>query len=243
MSISATALRELHRIHQQLGDLRGRLQRGPKQIKAGEANVARLEVEHEQTKAKFTQARVLSDDKQLQLKQREERIKDLQIKLNSCSSNREYQALKEQIAADDKANSVLSDEILETLEKIDELQLQVGTAEATLAKAREELEKTKKRVSDQQSGLESELARVTAELERAESALPADFRTEYQRIAKARGDEALAPVDGDTCGSCYQTLSPQTMNELYLSRPVFCKSCGCLLYLPEDRSVGRPGEP
>ena len=46
----------------------------------------------------------------------------------------------------------------------------------------------------------------------------------------------LAQVEGEVCGHCYQKLTAQTMNELYLSRPMFCKSCGCLLYLPEDRS-------
>ena len=40
MSVTTTVLRELHRIQRQLGDLSERLDRGPKQIKAREANVA-----------------------------------------------------------------------------------------------------------------------------------------------------------------------------------------------------------
>ncbi len=42
MSSVAAALRELHRIHRQLDDVRDRMERGPKQIKAREANLARL---------------------------------------------------------------------------------------------------------------------------------------------------------------------------------------------------------
>ena len=42
MAVTAAALRELHRIHRQLSDLRERKERGPKQIKAREANLARL---------------------------------------------------------------------------------------------------------------------------------------------------------------------------------------------------------
>ena len=60
---------------------------------------------------------------------------------------------------------------------------------------------------------------------------------EYDRVATARGEAALAQVDGEVCGSCYQTLTTQMMNVLYLSKPLFCKSCGALLYLPEDTSV------
>ena len=47
------------------------------------------------------------------------------------------------------------------------------------------------------------------------------------------GAEALAPVEGECCGGCSQTLTPQTINALRLDKPVFCKSCGRLLYLPE----------
>ena len=113
MAITADALRRLHRIHRQLGDLKDRLSRGPKLIKASEGNLAKVEGEYDEKKETLTRAKVACDEKQLQLKQREDRIKDLQAKLNTASSNREYQALKEQIAADEQANSVLSDEILE----------------------------------------------------------------------------------------------------------------------------------
>ena len=59
------------------------------------------------------------DKKQLQLKTGEDKVKDLRYKLNASTSNREYQALLEQIAADEMANSVLADEILEGLDACD----------------------------------------------------------------------------------------------------------------------------
>ena len=47
---SAEALRELHRIHTQLGDLRERLARGPKQVQAREGAVKRFEEALKQAK-------------------------------------------------------------------------------------------------------------------------------------------------------------------------------------------------
>jgi predicted nucleic acid-binding Zn-ribbon protein len=236
-AISGEALRELHRIHRQLTDLRDRLARGPKQVKAAELNLARCEQQLTESKQGLTKARMASDERQLQLKTREDRILDLQGKLNSASTNKEYQALKEQIAADDQANSVLSDEILEMLEKIDELQANVSNAEELLAKAKSETEKVTTRVNDEQVKLKSELERVTGELHAAEAGLPSEFKSDYERISKVRGEDALAQIDGEVCSSCYQTITSQMMNELFMSRPVFCKSCGALLYLPEDRTI------
>lgn len=239
MTISTESLRELHRIHRQLADLKERFDNGPKQLRAAEAYVKKNETDLAQAKEAFTKARVASDEKQLQLKQREDRVKDLKIKLNAASSNREYQALKDQIAADEQANSVLTDEILEAYEKLDELKAKVASCEAGLKKAREEGEKTKTRISEQQASLESEIARVTAEMTRVEQSLPLEFRVEYDRIAKARGDKALGAVEGDVCGNCFQMLTTQQMSELYLSKAVFCRSCGCLLYIPEDHTRKR----
>lgn len=234
MTISTSALQELHRLHRQITDLRERLARGPKQIKAGEANLANLQGKLDESKGTLTRARVASDDKQLQLKQREDRIADLKFKLNNAGSNKEFQALKEQIAADQQANSVLSDEILEALDRIDQLEEKVAEAQELLEKATGEVDSLRSRVNNQQQGLEEELGRVTTNLHQAESVLPDDFKVEYDRIAKARGEGALAVVDGEICTGCYTMITSQMINELKLSKPVFCKSCGCLLYLDEE---------
>jgi len=239
MTSASGILRELHRLQRQLADLRERLVRGPKQIQVAEGNVKRAEGDVTLAKDNYRKARLASDDKQLQLKQREARIVEFQGKLNAAASNREYQSHKEAIAADLQANSVLSDEILEGLERLDLLQATTKLAESNLVKLKEELEKTRGRVVAQQSGLESETARVQAELAESEKSLPEEFRPDYERKARGRGEEALAPIDGQVCAGCYTTITTQTLNQLLLGHPVICLNCGCLLYLPEERDSGK----
>jgi predicted nucleic acid-binding Zn-ribbon protein len=150
-----------------------------------------------------------------------------------AQSNKEYQLLKDQIAADKQANSVLADEILEALEKLDQLQAMAKVAEQNLAKTKEDLGKVRQRIDAQQQGLETELARVTGELKAAEDLLSGDYKQDYLRLARSRGEDALAPAEGGCCGGCSQTLTAQTLNLLKLDKPVFCKSCGRMLYLAE----------
>jgi predicted nucleic acid-binding Zn-ribbon protein len=227
----ATALAELHRIHRQLADLRDRMDRGPKQVKAAEANVAKAEQDHQAAKDAYKQAKIGADQKQLQLREREAKLLDWQGKLMQAQSNREYQALKDQIAADQQANSVLADEILEALEKLDTLTAAIKTAAGNLATLQAEADKIHKRVADQTAMLQGEFARVEGELVTAEKVLPEEFKAELQRIAKARGEDAMANVEGDCCGGCYQTLTPQTIELLRQDKLLFCKSCGRLLYM------------
>ena len=237
-AVTAAALRELHRIHRQLSDLRERIERGPKQIKAREANVVRLEGEWANSKTDVKNAKVAADQKQLSLKAGEARIQDLRSKLNQASSNREYQALKDQTAADEMANSVLADEILEALEKIDGLAGLVVEAERNLAKAKEELTRAQAQWNENQGRLEGDLKRLEAQLREAETVLPRDFDDAYKRIVKSKGSDAMAQIEEGNCGGCFQNITPNMLNSLMLSKVVCCQNCGRLLYMPEDRSPG-----
>ena len=233
MSVTAAALRELHRIHQQLADLRDRVERGPKQIRAHDANVTNFKARLEENRTRVQQTQMAIDRKQLDLKAGEQKIVDLKVKLNAASTNKEYQTLMEQIAAAEMAGSVLADEILEALEKMDTLTAAVKEAESMVAAGSQELEKTRKAVGESAASTRAEIARLEEQLSQAEAALPGGFKSDYRRIVRGKGAQGLAAVEDGVCGGCEQQITLNMQNELMLSRPVFCKSCGCLLYLSE----------
>jgi len=237
--VTTSALRDLHRIHRQLSDLRERLERGPKQVKARQGLVTQLEATLTEVKARVKEAKMTADRKNVELKSSESKIRDLEAKLNAAASNKEYQAFKDQIAAAKMAGSVLSDEILEEFEKIDAIEKEAIEAQQKIVTAKEDASKIEKQVSGTADSIKSDIARLEVELKEAEAALPEDFRHEYERVVKGRGEDALAPVEGEVCGGCYQQLRANNMNDLYMGRVVFCGSCGRFLYLAEDRELKR----
>ncbi len=237
IEISTELLRRLHRIHRQRADLTGQIQRGPRQILAGETLVAQATSLLEAAREKLKRAKIASDEKQLQLKSRELRIEELQVKLNTAASNREFSTLKEQIAADKQANSVLSDEILESLEQLDVMEAHVAKLVEELQQQQEEQAARVEEVNKRGQELELELARVEAELKSSEGEIPAAARADYDRLTAARGEEALAPVDSQSCGGCYQTLTHNDIDRLQMSILIRCPNCNAFLYLPEDRTV------
>ena len=153
-------LRTLHRMHRQVSDLQSRIDRGPKQLNSKTALVKEADEKVSSLKESLKKTQLLANEKQLLLKQREEKILDFKGKLNAAKSNEEFQAFKNQIAADEQANEVLSDEIFEQLEKIDELNSQIVTAKEELESANQEFAKVKKKVEDEEQGLRDELSRI-----------------------------------------------------------------------------------
>jgi predicted nucleic acid-binding Zn-ribbon protein len=233
MSVSAAVLRELHRIHVQLSDLNERLARGPRQVKARQANVAQQEALLIAAQDRVKDAKKILDHKQLDLKTSEQKIVDYRVKLNGASSNREYQTLVEQIAAAEMANSVLADEILEGMDKIDQLAVQVKEAETALAAVKNDLLKYRDSVAAESAIVQGDITRLEAELAEAEKNLPATLKDDYRRVIQGKGAEGMASVEDMVCQGCGQQITLNMQNDLLLSRPIFCKSCGSLLYLAE----------
>ena len=233
MAVSAAVLREVHRIHGQLADLRERLERGPRQIKARETNVANFEAGFAAAQESVKQTKKGVDQKQLDLRSVENKIADLKAKLNVCSSNKEYQTLLEQIAASEMTNSVLADEILEAMEKTDQLEAAVGTAKLHLESARTELGKCRDAVLGEAGLVRGDIERLERELTAMEKKLPVEMKDDYRRVIRGKGADGMAPVEDGVCQACGYQVTLNMQNELLLSKPVFCKSCGCLLYPKE----------
>ena len=239
ITVTTETLRKLHRIHQQLQDLNDRLERGPRIAQAHETYLARVQAELADFQGKLKSLRIKIDDKQLQLRSREAEVERRRRQLREAKGNREYQGLLDQIAADEKASSVLEDETLEGMERLDELTKRLAAAESAVAKARVDAQKSAQELEQESPRVRHDLQRLQAELRQTEMDLPDEFQDAYRRLVRARGSEALAPIVDEFCGGCNQRAPLNVYNTLAASKPVLCRSCGRLLYLPDDGSAAR----
>ncbi len=233
MSEAIDILRRLHRILRQQADIRSQLDRGPRTVKAArnvwDIALQSLADHREAVKKK----RMDADRLQLQLRTREAKIFELEGKMNVAKGNREYQTLKEQIAADRQANLVMSDEILETLEEIDLLVKLTPGFEERVKVTENDAKKLEASTDERRTVLETDLDRITKDLAETESRLTGELKKRYLQLVEARGEDALAPLEGRACGGCNTSLSPRILDRLRMNEPMVCTSCACLIYPPE----------
>lgn len=230
IEIATDLLRRLHRIHRQLSDIHDRIARGPRRIAAGEAILQKGRQAIADATDAVKRTKLAADQKQLQLREREDRVEVVRGRQNEAASNREYDLLKEQIAADEQANAVLSDEILELLERIDQVESDRADRHRELDERLVEHERLVETARAEVAVAQEDLARIEAERQEAEQLLPTAARGDYTRLIAARGEDAFAAVDGETCGGCYQVLTTQLINRLMLSQLVRCPNCNAFLY-------------
>ena len=230
----------LHAAHREVARLREELARGPRQIKARRKAVAAKEAEVQTLREKLTKLKKTADEKNLQLRGNEEKIEKLKVNLNQASDNTVFATLKNQIAADQAANAVLEDAILETLDRADGAAEEVKTAEADAAKRSDDADAFAKEVAGRQAGLEERLAAAEGVLAEAEKTVPAGVAGDYKRLVAAHGADALSPVrrvnTKPICTACNTLLNKQQYVSLNLGKTLFCRNCGRLLYEGEDDS-------
>lgn len=233
MSLDYELLKKLHLKLRLITDIGERIRKGPIKVKVVRSNEAGFLAALDEAKEKLLTLRKASNEKQMQLGEREAKIEDLKKKLNASDSNKEFQLLKDRIAADTQANSVLQDEILEQLEKLDVLEEQQESAKKNYAQSQADTQKIEAQVRSELKELKLEKVRVSNELAEAEKEIPHDLTVEYRRLVTGKGEDALGATDTSTCGNCNQRLSRQFVSELTLRKPVFCQGCGCLMYLKD----------
>lgn len=228
---------KLHRLHIQLREVQDQLEKGPRQLKVRQQIIQQKQAELEAQKQKQKTLKMAADQRSLQLKSNEAKIQDLRGKLNQANSNREFDIIRAQIEADTVANSVLEDEILDTLEKVDAGQIATRKVEDELTAAKAEETRVAKEVAAAEPGFQARIVELQAEITEAEKCLPADFVTPYRRLVQAYGAAALAQVDAGNCGVCFVNLPPQTLMALRAGQVLFCKTCGRLMYLRPEASA------
>ncbi|MGE5193362.1 MAG: zinc ribbon domain-containing protein [Deltaproteobacteria bacterium] len=224
-------LAELHRLLLAAREVQDEMERGPRQLKARQQIIAQKQADLETQRQKHKALRMSADQRSLQLKSNEAKIGDLKVKLNQAASNREFDIIRQQIDADAMANSVLEDEILDALEKVDAAQIAIKKLEEEVAQAKVDETRVAAEIAAAQPGFEARLAELRKAITNAEARLPENMVVPYRRLVQAHGAGALAEVDGNTCSSCYVSLPPPMVMQVRDGQALFCKTCGRLLYM------------
>lgn len=226
-------LRQLHHVHKQVATLRERLARGPRLQKAHQQKLQKLTAELEALRKEHKETQLAAKNKQGEYDRNIEHIEKRKGQLMTSGSNREYQALKDQIAADEMANSVLADEVIDLMTRAEELAEKVKQAEAKLADAQQEAEHVARKSAEETPGIRAELEQMEQRLKGLEREITGELKDLYDRAVRSMGSDALAPLRGGYCGGCNQSVPLNTQNQILLGTPNSCRACGRLLYPPE----------
>lgn len=222
---------ELQKIELEIAAIQSRLKEIPREVEGLEREIAteKAAVKTVEDKLAETQKRRRGLEGELELI--EQKISKYKDQLMEVKSNEEYRAMQKQIAHAQEDVSNKEDEILISLEQLDQLN-------ADLRKRQEELKRGQARVQEMEADLEKEVARLRDELagrtgrrEELVAKVPEDLLSQYEKVAQVRGGVAMAEAKDEHCQVCHVRLRPQAYNEVRVGSKILrCDSCGRILY-------------
>lgn len=194
-------------------------------------------------KSRATRLQLDKKNKEIELGQKEEAIRKHSTELNQVKTNEAYRALQTEIDAAKAAAGELETGILVLMDEIDRTQREEKELAAALKQDEGRVAAEIAALEARRVDLEGRRDRQKSERDAVAAGIGPEILKHYAYLRRRKGGVAMAPVDGQHCGSCRMVLRPQVLVEITRGvELVSCDACQRILYYPEAPG-DQPGPP
>lgn len=164
----------------------------------------------------------------------EDRVKRSQEKLEQIKTNQEYQALLKEIESLKKNSAIIQENSNKVRDELAGQKKELDTIEAALTAVRTTREGDAAKMSDEEKGIDAELAKLNDQRREAIKGIDARYLAQYDRIRTNRYGVGIVAATGGSCKGCNMRIPPQIYNELQRGNEMhLCPSCRRILVYKE----------
>ncbi|HUT55048.1 MAG TPA: C4-type zinc ribbon domain-containing protein [bacterium] len=184
----------------------------------------------EQDRAAAKKAELETAKKDLRHQERElatgeDKLKQIQVKLNAVKTNKEYEAALKEIEEQKKVNGRTEEEILLLYDKVEEAEKQEKALEKEWKEKAVEFAERENELDAKAARAETELAGRRAERERLAPELGAELLKRYEYV-RSRAGRAVVRAEGEVCLGCHYHIPAQIYNEVLKGEQLLaCNNC------------------
>lgn len=157
------------------------------------------------------------------------------VKLRSVKTNKEYQALLKEIEDQKAKNSKIEDQMLECLERLDEIEKSIAKKKQDHVELSEQLKSEKGIIAQDVEQKKKRLVELDMAREEMVGMIEPKLLEKYNTTkSQQAGGLAVASVKNAVCYGCNMNIPPQMYNELHRRDALmFCPHCHRILYWDE----------
>lgn len=206
------------------------VENSPVLIEEKEKDLQEKKATAEAEKKHFVELNSIKKEKEALLDSKEKLIDKHSLELNSIKSNDTYKAMLLEIEKAKADKSVIEDEILELMEKIDIESAVIKQAEADFKVFEQKTNAEIEEIKNSSKKSEDEIAKLEKEREEHKQKVDKNILEQYERIREGRNGQGICFIDGESCGGCGMVLRPQLINQAYkYTELVYCDNCSRIL--------------
>ncbi len=174
-------------------------------------------------------------DKEIELGSKEEAAKKLQGQLFQLKTNKEYQAMLQQIA-DVKADiSMIEEKILIIMEQMDKVKADTDSEKQKLQVEEKIYNGQKNAIQARIKEIDDRLAVLEGQRQQAIPNIDPKIFVQYERILANRDGLAIVLAKNNSCQGCNMFVPPQVINLIKMYEHIItCETCNRILYIEDE---------
>lgn len=234
LKLQLGSLVKLQTVDSQMYALRAEKAMKPDEIKAIESAFEAKKTKLAELDKKSLDLQKQRKDKELELASKDEAVKKLQSQLYSLKTNKEYQAMLQQIQDAKADSSVIEDKVLALFDQGDETKKEVEKEKQNLKEEEKVFLAEKNKIDGRVIEIDERLSSLEAQRKQALQDIEPKILSQYERILANRDGLAIVIVKGNSCGGCNMFVPPQVINLIKMYEHIItCEMCNRILYIDE----------
>ncbi len=216
--------RESANIKSKLNDVSTRMDVLDSRLSAVEGNVENETVQLGNLQKQY---REFESDVQLNLSQ----VQKSQVKLRSIKTNKEYQSILKEIEDIQNKNSLIEDEMITCLDRMDDAEKVISLKKEEFATVKDDVSIEKESIARETEQNKKRLAELEAEWKKISAEIDSELIRKYTTVKEKVKSRAVAAVKNAVCQGCNLNIPPQLYNELQrFDNLKFCPHCQRIIY-------------
>ena len=225
---------DLQNIDSQIYDFESRMEIFPVKIQEID-NIIESKTEGvKQAEEELKNLQVSKNDKETDIKGKEEKIAKHESELYQIKNNKEYKALQQEIDSIKADISLIEEELITLFDNIESAQNNIQEEKKFFDNEKLELEKQKAQIHQEEKDLKAKVSELKTKRDLAQYEIQQELLRKYKKILEHRGRTAVAKLTDDSCGGCNMQLPPQVINQIKIQKEIIqCENCSRILYTDE----------
>jgi uncharacterized protein len=207
-----------------------------RQLDEASARIGELQRVHDDVRLELEQAgarqRQLERETEVLVERRD--VERSRLYDGSVANERQLRSVEAEIEATQRRITEHEDELLEVLERVEELETREAELETQMAEARQQVDQLTVARDDAAKGILAELAEAAVTRESQAADLPDDLNERFEAASQRAGGVGVGKLEQGTCSACRIELSRADIGELLAGPPLTtCPECRRLLVIPD----------
>lgn len=228
-------LLKLQGVDYDLGELERSKDYLPEMINNLQSEVADTKTALEAAEKELKEQSLRNNNLDIELATLNQELAKLQKQMMVIKTNKEYDALTNEIANRRIRISETEEEILKILANMDDLKEKIGQYKTKLDEVEEANSTQLIHLKEELSSIEDKIKAKMGDRKNITVRIDRRLLATYERVKKGRGDQVVVGIKKRACGACYKGIPPQVIQEIRKEERIYtCDNCGRILIWTDE---------